>query len=557
MNRPMILSVLMLLASCDGGLQPYYGDGVGPTLSKVSPDSENGNIGGGTAVITGSGFGSDPAGVMVLFGVNNARILDISDSELTVEVPSGPIAGGDVPVTVATATGLSTSTYTYDLNDNADGDPTAYKQIGYVQVNNFWESCYGGLSNRLDETYGGIGCTDFAYMGWTGTDGAAEGYNFSYPSLQSSLYGFFGGIDVGTDTWKIERPAVSGYAAGIDDLRQDLGRVYLENDYFDNDDICVDMGPVTAYQLGNRVKYGNGDTDPGLPTVVDCDKDEGKEPGVLTYRGDRMEFCAPADAVGVPTWSYVADWPIADNFFRAEKEPGFQGEPMDDVVPSEVKLTVEGAGIEDVKLDLPESLIVYADQGFNELIEGTPTPDLWSLATFSGCLDDDDREGESLEDVGFSFYWTPSEVNYTNVEDCGDACEPGDVVAVETFVRITINQLPLGWFGGNGLATRAVITVPDSYETERLDGTEVSRVDVPAWVLYQFPTTTIPSATTTGGASPTAVGKGYMVITVDRITNYSVFGQLADGTRGVVAMSYVTGDFGFYDWNNPLELSCE
>ena len=60
-----------------------------------------------------------------------------------------------------------------------------------------------------------------------------------------------------------------------------------------------------------------------------------------------------------------------------------------------------------------------------------------------------------------------------------------------------------------------------------------------------------------GGVSPTANGKGYLVLEVERITNYSVYGRLASGQEGVVTFSYVTGDFGFYDWTNPMELNCD
>ncbi len=558
MSKSLFISSLLLLAACDAGLRPYYEGGVAPSITELSDSGEPGNLGGGELSIRGSGFGTDPAGVIVVFGAANAELLSVDDSEIRVLVPTGPIAGGEVTLTVATAGGQAVSSYRYDLNAYAEGEPTAYKQLGFVQVNNFWESCLGGLSDRLDSLYPGVGCTDIAYLGWSGTDGTAEAYNFSYPGLQSQWYGFFGGVDMGTDEWRIERPALSAYPAGLDDLQQDLGSVYLTNSFFENNDICLDMGPVTPYYLGNRPRYGNGEKDPGMPEVVDCKSDEAEEPGVVRYRGDRLEFCAPPNDLGLPTYSYKADWAIPENFFRSEEEPGPREDVLDDVTPSEVELVVTGAGISGVPLKLPESLIVAGAEGFGSpLTSGDLAPELWGVSTLGGCLDDDDRAGEGLDDVGLSFTWPPSEVKYTDVADCSDGCVPGDVVAVETFVRISLSQLPLGWFGPNGLATRAVITVPDEFNTEREDGVELSRVDVPGWVLYQMPTTTIPSGTATGGASPTAVNKGYFLITIERVTNYSVYGALADGTEGVVVMSYVTGDFGFYDWTNPLELNCE
>jgi hypothetical protein len=97
------LGAVSVLAACRPSefgdpFKDYYDGSSDVEISGLDVTSEEGNVGGGTVTIQGSGFGDDPTLVTVQFGSTNATIVAVSDSSLQVVVPRGPIQGGPVDV---------------------------------------------------------------------------------------------------------------------------------------------------------------------------------------------------------------------------------------------------------------------------------------------------------------------------------------------------------------------------------------------------------------------------------------------------------------------------
>jgi hypothetical protein len=522
----------------------YYADWNPPSVSGLSATSEEGNLGGATITISGSGFGTDPSQIVIQFGDENAEIVSLEDGAATVKVPAGPITGGPVDVRVATATGFTTASdpYTYDLGSQYED------QVGYVQVNNFWESCYGGLSDRLDDTYGATGCTSIAYIGYTGIDGEAEALTFKYPRMHAQNIGFYGGADHGNRDWVIERPGQINYVFGVDDLHKDIGEVVLHNDVWDGEAWCPDLDSLAAYRYGGGVA-ADGDgadrvydpVDISVSTVVDGSSCDVGDAG--SYDMSELHFCtAPPEADAAPDYVYSPDWPVPKNFFAGKRN--------DYTKPTALDFTASKVGIDALGLTLPESVVLYNDEGMDPVIEGAEgAADLWSLSSPQGCFDDSGGS-ESLDDVAFRFSWVPSDVDYPDVSD---SCGVGEVCAVQTYVRMTLTEININWFGPTAYPVRATMVVPDRHAfDDSLGDAGRSTLEIPASVLYQFPTVELPQATGIGGGGlleSTVSDYGYLIVTFERVTDYTI-GSSAGGT---VVFSYTTGDFGFLGWDNPTD----
>ena len=125
MSRQILFSVPLVtlaLVGCKDSLSDYYGDRSDPAVSSLSSESEAGNAGGQELTIQGSGFGDDPEQLVVLIGNHNAPLLSVSDTEVVVRTPRGPITGGPVDLLVATERGYLEvpDAYTYQVT-SADG----------------------------------------------------------------------------------------------------------------------------------------------------------------------------------------------------------------------------------------------------------------------------------------------------------------------------------------------------------------------------------------------------------------------------------------------------
>lgn len=536
MTRPLFLIFLAGLGCAPfASFEPYYENWSPPSVTGFSVASEKGNIGGGITEILGSGFGTDLGQVVVQFGDANAEIISIADGVLEVRVPKGPITGGGVDVIVSTPTGYATSDvpYVYDVGD------LYAEQIGHIQINNFWESCLGGQSERFDPA---IGCGNVSYIGYTGIDGVAEALTFVYPRLHAENIGFLGGTDQASSEWVIERPGQNTFASGVEDLHRDLGTVTLENDLWAGDAWCPELDQMASYRYGGGREEFPEPVSLSAASILagrNCDiGDEGAEDM------ETMEFCTTPDQDGVVTHVYAPNWPIAKNFFAGKKN--------DHTVPGTITIRAPEMGIEGLEVRVPESVIPFNEQGFAPVTAGGEGgEDLWSVTSLEGCFDDEGG-AETLDDVALRFSWDRSAVS---AEDGTFACEaPGELCAQSTYVRLTLTSLSLNWFGTIGYPVRATIVVPDGVPREPRP-----TLDVPASVLYQFPTARLPQ--TSGGLGETTImldstvsNWGYLLTTFERVTDYSI----RTNAGGTVVFSYTTGDFGFFGWDNPTEAgACE
>lgn len=512
--------------------EPYYENWNPPSVSALSVTSEKGNIGGGTVDITGSGFGTEAEQVVVQFGDENAEILAIEDGSIQVRVPQGPITGGAVEVRVATRTGFTAASdsYVYDVGD------LYAEQIGHIQVNNYWESCLGGRSGRIDDTWGASTtyCGEGAYIGYAGIDGVAEALTFEYPRLHSENVGFLGGTDQAGSTWVIERPGQNSFASGVEDLHRDIGTVTLENELWEGDAWCPELDEMATYRYGGGREGFLDAVNISTADVLEGSNCELGDPGA--YDLSSMEFCTTPNDDGTSSYVYRPDWPVVKNFFAGKKN--------DHTRSATITIRAPEVGIEGLEVDIPESVVVYNEQGITSVVEGEEgASDIWGILELEGCFDDAGGS-ESLDDVALRFAWDRSPVSENDGTFSCD--EPGELCAQSTYVRLTLTTLSLNWFGTVGYPVRATVVVPDGSTRE-----ERPTLDVPASVLYQFPTVRLPiPGGLAGGLLDSGVSNwGYLVATFERVTDYSI----RTNAGGTVVFSYTTGDFGFYGWDNPTE----
>lgn len=520
---PFVLS--LFVAGCEIGtdtLEPYYPEGAtAPTVSGVEPASEAGNVGGGTVTISGGGFGTDPSQIVVQFGDRTASITSLSDTEIVVVVPPGPMTGGDVRVRVGTASGFTDGTYTYAVGAPDD-------QIAYIQVNNYFRSCLGGTGNAT--------CGEIGYVGGTGTAGIAERLTFAYPRLQAPSQGYVGGQLDSQDAWAIARGVSATYPAATEDLYANIGdtvKLVNTSDYAQKQDpYCPNLDGTAVYTYP-----GGADGSPD-PYSVQTAFIPGGEDCAEGYDRAELNFCQRDNEYGVPTNQYNADWPITHDFFASVKE-------SNDPEPVTVELTAEGVGLADVALNLPEPVTFYNTQGFDDgdgnndgAAEFWDVPDP-SFAAVDHCFSDDGA-GESLADVAMRFEWAPTKQ---------DLSTGGPIESGRTFVRISFNLLSVGWFGAASAPVTAVLTVPDDNNYDK--STKMASLDVPSSVLYQLPTSIYP----TSGTNLLAKGSpedALLFMELQRVTEYTMVGE--DGKH--VVFQYVTGSFTYFDWTNPLDDDC-
>ncbi len=504
---PVLLALLG--AGCtffEEGLDPYYPSGPGPDVSGLDVVSEQGNLGGGIVAVQGSGFGTDASKVVVLFGDKNAEIRSVSESAIEVVVPPGPVACGAVNVTVATESGydVAEAAYTYDpgptYGDDA-GAPTIYDR----------ESAFVLLQNFRDTNWGEEG-----WIGLTGVDAYAEFLEFVYPRYHTqNLAVMTAGDQAGSTEWIIEVPGQVSYINGLEDLRLGVDGIDVYNPQNQGDVDCVEGLSL----------------DPAR-----CD-----EAGVLTYDLAHLELCEEAWLDPRDRRSYRAEWPVDADFFD------WEGGDVVVTIPE----VFFNDGSTQITLTLPEQMVVRGAEGFGD-------EDDWTLGSggvgeFTDCFDDDDDSNveTDLDDVALRWEWEPSAVE---IPVDGEA---GPLISTETYVRFNITIMTLGWIGGESYPIRTTLVVPDRHDYDEETGR--SSVEMPVSVFYQFPTADIFFG---GGAAgrptfddPTENRWGYMLISADRITEYRIATdpEAGIGLRGDLIVAYVTGDFGLFSYEHPLE----
>ncbi|MCB9778160.1 MAG: IPT/TIG domain-containing protein [Alphaproteobacteria bacterium] len=558
----------LVLAGCQigDGLEDYYGDGVAPTVSGIDVTSVPGNTSGGNAVITGSGFGSDPEAVTVVFGQVNAKILEISDTSMTVSIPQGPVQGGAVDIRVGTTGGQASldGGFTYDIGEGYEN------QGGYIVINNDWYSCYGGVGTAS-------GCETFAYVGLTGITGRGEFLTeTTFPRQHGMFTGYWGGADVTMGEWSVSKPAYNFVGLDIEDNIEDVRdkRIQgftLRNPVYDElaankRNFCADLSTLATWSYGGGDPVydedGNltGVSDPvavawsDIQLTSEADTSEDSAGNQICADSDdrmfdvsEMRFCetwydqeANTKAYQrAGTWVYDAEWPVGQYNFFAGREAIDDGDPTNVTI----QVDVPEAGVDETII-LPPWPYFTATAGIEDTFMGGQ---MWGVGTFEDCPDGNGDGSTSLDEAGVRFEWLPA--------DLGDVVG-GNIKGVQNTVRVSLNVFYLGWYGGEGITLRATTTVPDDNLVDPETG--LAMVEVPADILLQFPTvdatlgagTTGPFGTTFTWGDPARGDYGYLIVTLERVTEYTLE---APGLEGDLVVAYAAGDFGFYEWNNPLD----
>ena len=457
--------------------EDYYGGANDVEISSLDVTSEEGNLGGGTVTIHGSGFGDDPELITVQFGSQNAAVVSVSDDTLQVVVPRGPIQGGPVDVAIGTEDGFGRldDGYTFVVDD------VSQEETGYVVVVNDWFSCYGGgnIDPQLPPYCGTVGL-----IGQTGTFGDARFLSDSFPNVHTIQVGFYQGSDISPGRWKIT-PGDTYFPQEIDRLGRNVGPVRIENPLLAGDDYCIDTANLATFQYtGGEAEgvdpktgiieyYEPLSLNPDITTLVE---DEGtcKAPDARTYDLGTLELCEiPYSADENNEHEYQADWPIDRPFFIGDLEDG--GE-YDASVAVDVQLDIPEEGIEDLAIRLPEYARFHGDLGF----DGSDSqPEYWTLLALESCFDSNGDGSATLDEDAITLSWVPSTVKSEDVVG-------GQVKAMQTYVQLAISELRIGWLGGESFPARASVRVPDDSNYDAATGR--SSFSIPNWVLYQFPT---------------------------------------------------------------------
>ncbi|MCP4807281.1 MAG: hypothetical protein GY884_18195 [Proteobacteria bacterium] len=602
MNSTAFLAFVLAGCTVVDNRAEYY-SGAEPTISGLGGEgSEVGNLGGYEVTIQGSRFGDNVDELVVMFGSTNAEILSVSDSEIVVTSPVGPIEGGAVDIRIATMAGQAVSYaedgggYLYDVGDLYDD------QVSYVVVNDYWYSCFGGASYYDDlgnVDLGGVVCGDIRYIGQVGIDGDAALYSSVIPRSHSVNVGWWSGADV-ADEWVVETPAYTPFLTWVDDLRQDLPtpdeKITLHNPLFEGQSWCSDMEALGSWYYGGDATHAPmslGLEDANVAFEGDCGRSNNVE-----YDASRMDFCE-IEELGGDSNVYEADWPVGRPFFMARGETSedpsigpascFDGENNDkqddetgqrvadmedpdcnscwddidndedglidgsdpDCHPS-IVIEGPGSGLNNVALTLPEPVRFEPIQGFSGA-DGFDV--LWPVVGMDTCFDDeaDDDQETQLDEVALRLAWRPS--GFT-------PSEAPEIIDVETSVRMSITILTSGWYGGDAQPFRTTIVVPDdnNFDTEVPDR---AYLDMPVEILAQLPSHSFPSGGCTysrgqtGAADyytctwedPTSSNKAIYVLTIDRVTEYRLHSDL-DAVGGDVIFAYSTGDLGLGDYSN-------
>jgi len=513
------LSVVCLaaLTACGGGQEAYYPSGVTvQVLPTLEPDFEPGNAGGQEVTISGANFGDDPTKVVVLLDNHNAEVLSVTNNEIVIRTPEGPITGGPVDVLVATPNGYARlepngdlAPYTYGAGV-FDGDGDVLKgnsfyrdQRHYIQVSNLWDSCYGGR--------GIPACANISINGETGTAGQGEFFQFPYPRLHTTQIGWLTAFDVSPGEWAV-RPATAAFPSGIDGLRKaEMEPFALVNPVNSEKPICVNMSEEDV-----------------LSRTVDCSQ---ARFDTREYDLGRLEFCEVEDQETGGTGDFRADWPVQREFF----EPDAQGV---------VNVTLESFELQVIEdLVLPPPLVVGAEKGFNV----RPTDPSVLLAPVETCTDGNDDGDVTFDEEGIVLTWEPLATEFLSRED------------VNTYIHVSVTAVNFTWYGLEQQGIRATVVVPDRNEAvfDEETGLWTSRVSIPNSILYQIPT--VESSYTEASDFGAFLGDydsnaGLLWMEIYRVSDYQL-----DSNDGQLIFSYSTGDLAIVDFDNPLDRdgTCE
>ncbi|MED5336170.1 MAG: hypothetical protein VX880_07630, partial [Bacteroidota bacterium] len=245
--------------------------------------------------------------------------------------------------------------------------------------------------------------------------------------------------------------------------------------------------------------------------------------GHRLYDRRQMNFCETHEVDRPSTQDFQADWPLGRSFFVGLDENSGGVNELNESVTSRITVDVPGLAINQ-SVKVPPPFVVTGAQGFSDI--GVGDFSLWGLMDLETCGDSDESGGFDLDDAVATFEWRP----YT-----GTLSDGGYIRASRTYVKFTLNVLDIGWFGGVGSSIRATITVDDDNNFDPSTGR--SSVEVPASVLYQFPNiddewgveTPVGLSSVFNWGDPLETKFGYLVITADRVTEYTLYTPEMDG----------------------------
>jgi hypothetical protein len=565
-NYTKILTALALTGCLgDSDLPAYYDGGPAPEPTVISQHTELGNVGGDVVEIQGKNFGGNLNAITVVFGSQNAEILSVSEDTLRVIVPQGPIQGGRVDVSIATVSGQGflPGGYGYDVGEILSDE------VGYILVNDLWQSCLGGIGQG-----GSAGCNTIAYNGHTGIEGRAAFLDdIKFPNVHSMYVGWAGGSDMSWGQWRVQAPGQMANSFDMESsfeniLFEDVAGFSLYNEAWDSSALREDQDEEWCTQINqmDRHRFSGGIVDgvymppfevtgagqvssEDMGTSFLNDMTSGDEEtcedanGQRAYSRSRLPFCETNESDMPNTSVYAADWPVGRSFFGNKKTSDGMA-TFNERGKSQILVDVPRAGLKQ-SVTLPPAVKIYGMEGFDTAAAGGDTS-LWGLVDLDSCSDSNGDGLFGLDDAAAAFEWAPFSSELSSGGLISDA---------RTYVRVTLNVLDIGWFGGVGSSIRASITVPDDYGFD--PDTNRSRVEIPSWVLYQMPKITsawgtensIGGSPTYSWGDPARSDYGYLVVTVDRVTEYAIRSATLGGD---VIFAYATGDFGFMGWDNPV-----
>jgi len=561
-TRSLVIS--LLLAGCTGdGLDAYYAtDLSAPEASGITQASEDGNVGGDTITISGANFGADTEAITVIFGSLNAKVISVNEESLTVQVPGGPVQGGNVAVTVGTRGGQAEvpGGYTYDVGDMLED------QGGYVLVQNGWESCLLGMGIDNEQT----DCDSSAWQGHTGITAQANFLKEAVFPNMHSMYISWGGANDIAGEWKLQTPGQGANAFDAENnykdlMRDDIRGVQIRNldweeaESLPDEEWCADLNNAATFTYGGGFVDGTYFPEAsvdgealGLSWLEEADGETCSElDGHRWVHRPELNFCMTQEADTPQTNIFSADWPVGAPFFAGVVDKG-DYTALSSNAAVNVQVNIHDIGVEQDLL-LPPPVTFYGTDGWDNPYADQGLDDsFFAFFGLDSCADSDGSGEFDLLDSGLRMEWTPYRGGLSPV---GDG-QTSFVEAGRTQVKLSLLLFDVGWLGGIGTPVRASITVPDIHNVDPETGR--SAIDVPAWLLYQFPSTSASWGSLAGqGAqsffnwgNPESGSYGYLIVTIDRITEYTIH---TDGMDGDLVFAYSTGDQTFLAWDNPLE----
>jgi hypothetical protein len=502
----------------------------------MSAPSEEGNIGGRTLTISGSGFGDDPAAVTVVFGSQNATVLSASDSQLEVIVPRGPIEGGFVDVVVGTSSGQMRveDGYQYDTTLGT-GEDIFENEVAYIAVTDDYFSCGGGIGQILAQpdlliAYGwndalvatiknesrvpwshggdenGDGVPDdyqvyspyetfcnegLTFGGYVGIEGRAELLEFAYPRVHSLFAGYrngFGGnFDISPGEWSVQVPSQDVVSFDIENFYSDL-RTEIDNFVITNVDVleaqpsrddrtfCADLSALVDVEY---VPEEGHVTNPGADTECQFTGFSVNAPFYM-----ELEDCDPESGreydLAEMNFCQFDDYENTRSYrYEAEWPVGeyfFRGtDPNNSDQLAYVAPTT-------IRLDVPEAGISGVEVELPEAAVFRAGVG-WNTDFFDPSISNE--MGGIYGLLGFKDTCADEDDDGQTMADevaasvtwrpsAVELTEGGEVSGARTFVRFTITAAGFGWYGGEGAVMKATITVPDTYNVDVGDESDPS-----------------------------------------------------------------------------------